>query len=174
MGALVALEPEFLVTGYAHCMWFIVPTVPETLEFVGEGPTGETPVPTMLAFLQTEFLTSTVWTPSLSLGVCDTAQPRLKHMWALVALELEFLVATYAHCMWFIVPTVPETLEFGGEGPTGETPVPTMLALLPLTEFVTRTVWTPSWSLGVCDIAQRGLKHMGALVALELEFLATG
>ena len=55
-------------------------------------------------------------------------------MGTLVALELEFLVAAYTHCMWFdVVPTVPETLEFGGEGPTGETPAPTMLALLPLT-----------------------------------------
>ena len=41
-------------------------------------------------------------------------------MGALVALELECLVAAYAHCMWFIVPTVPETLEFGGEGPISE------------------------------------------------------
>ena len=121
MWALVALELEFLVAAYAHCMWFVVPTVPETLEFGGKGPTGETPVPTMLAFLlPTEFLTSTVRTPCWVLGVCDTAQHRLEHVGALVALELEFLVAAYTHCMWFIVPTVPETLEFGGEGPISE------------------------------------------------------
>jgi len=42
-------------------------------------------------------------------------------MWALVALELEFLVAAYAHFTWFdVVPTVPETLEFGGEGQISE------------------------------------------------------
>ena len=121
VGALVALELEFLVAAYAHCMWFVVPTIPETLEFGGEGPTGETPVPTMLAFLlPTEFLTSTVRTPSWVLGVRDIVQRGLKHMWALVALELEFLVTRYAHCMWFIVATVPETLELGREGPISE------------------------------------------------------
>jgi len=56
--------------------------------------------------------------------------------------------------MWFIVPTVPETLEFGGEGPTGETPVPTMLAFLLQTELLTSTVRTPSWAPGVGDIIQ--------------------
>jgi len=125
-------------------MWFIVPTVPETLEFGGEWPTGETPVPAMLAFLPpTEFVTSTVRTPCWLLGVCDMRQHGLKHMGALVALELEFLVAARAHCMWFIVPTVPETLEFGGKGPAGETPIPTMLAFLLPTETLTSTVRTP-------------------------------
>jgi len=175
MGALVTLELEFLAIGYAHCMWFIVATVPETLEFGGEWPTGETPVPTMLAFLPlAETPTSTVRTPLWTLGLCDIVQCGLKHMWALVALELEFLAIGYAHCMWFIVPTVPETLEFGGEGPTGETPVPTMLAFLLSTETPTSTVWTPCWLFGVCGLVQCRLKHMRALVALELEFLATG
>ena len=175
MWALVTLELEFLVAAYAHRMWFIVPTLPETLEFGGEGPTGETPVPTMLAFLlPTELLTSTVRTPSWVLGVCDLVQCGLKHMGTLVALELEFLVTGYAHFIWFIVPTVPETLEFGGEGPTGETPVPTMLAFLLPTKLLTSTVRTPCWVLGVCDTAQHRLKHVGALVALELEFLVTG
>ena len=98
----------------------------------------------MLAFLPpTELLTSTVRTPSWVLGLCDTVQRGLKHMGALVALELEFLVAAYAHCMWFIVATLPETLEFGGEGPTGETPIPTMFAFLLPTETPTSTIRTP-------------------------------
>jgi len=145
MGALVALELEFLAAAYTHCMWFVVPTVPETLEFGGEGPTGETPIPTMLAFLPpTEFLTSTVRTPSWALGVCDLVQCGLEHVGALVAVELEFLAIGYAHFIWFdVVPTVPETLEFGGEGPTGETPIPTMLAFLLPTETQTSTVRTP-------------------------------
>ena len=77
-------------------------------------------------------------------------------MGTLITLELELFVACQRNLMGFHfnIVGIQETLDFQGVIEASKAARPAVLALLFATQCVTRTVWTPSWILGLGHMVQ--------------------
>ena len=155
MRTLITLEVELFVACQSDLMRLYSPIVriQKTLDFRRIGKAGKAPLPAVLAVLfSTKAASRAVWTPGRILWIGHIWQSWRESVRTLITLEIELFVRCQSDLMrlYSTIVRIQKTLDFRRIGKAGQAAIPAVLALLFPTKLLTRTVWTPTWKLGIC------------------------